>query len=129
MIRPLRRYHFVLWRILTVVLPVFFILALWLRPASGENYLSVEKDFSFGIEALSDSTSQISIDVKNALKVPSCVVYASVATRNILLGKLEQKGTYHFEIENKSHGDIQLRLFDPLHNKEIVTVSLTENAK
>jgi hypothetical protein len=118
-----------LWRILAVILPVLFVLAIWLRPASGENYISVEKDFSFGLEVLSDSTSQVNIDVKNALKVPSCVVYASVGAQNILLGTLGQKGTYQFEIENKSHDDIQLRLYDALHKKEIITVSLTDNVK
>jgi hypothetical protein len=110
-------------------LPVLFVLAIWLRPASGENYISVEKDFSFGLEALSDSTAQINIDVKNALKIPSCVVYASIATQDILLGKLGPKGTYHFKIKNKNHDDVQLRLHDPLHKKEILTVSLTDDVK
>jgi hypothetical protein len=127
MIKPLRRYHFVLWRLLAVVMPVLFVSAIWLRPDPGPDYRSVEKDFSFRLHHLSDSTSRIDIDVKNSLRVPSCVVYASVTSQDLLLGQIGQKGTYHFEIENKSHDNVQLRLYDPLHKREITTVLLNDN--
>jgi hypothetical protein len=126
MIKPLRRYHFTLWRILAVVMPFLFILAIWLRPDSRSDYHSVEKDYSFGLQHLSDSTSQINIDVKNPLRVPSCIVYASIGQQRVLLGKLGSQGTYRFEIENKNQRDVELRLYDPLSKKEITTVSLTD---
>jgi hypothetical protein len=33
MIRPLRRYHYYLWRVLAILLPVLFILAILWRPS------------------------------------------------------------------------------------------------
>jgi len=40
MIKPLRTYHFFIWRILALVLPILFVLAILLRPESKDPHSS-----------------------------------------------------------------------------------------
>jgi hypothetical protein len=127
MIKPLRKYHFYIWRMLAIALPVIFALAIFFRPDSPDHYRQMKDDFSFGLKKLADSTLQINIEVKNALKVPSCLVYVSATPKDILLGKLDHQGVYHFEIENQPMQDITLRLYDAIHKKEIGNIQLTDN--
>ena len=126
MIRPLRKYHFFIWRLAAFLLPLLFFLAIWLRPNSFENYQGFENDFSFNLKKLTDSTAQVIIDVKNSLKVPSCLVYVSFSTKDVLLGTLNRRGLYNFEVKTKEQ-EIRLRLYDAIHKREIALIQLTDN--
>lgn len=129
MIKPLRKYHFFTWRILAVLLPVMFVAAILLRPNSFVNYQPMEDDFSFSLKKLTDSTAQVSINVKNALKVPSCLIYASLSSKDILLGKIDHHGLYNFEVKTQVAKAISIRLYDAIHKREIAHVQLTDNSK
>ena len=119
MIRPLRSYHFFIWRVLALVLPVVFCLAIVLRPESRPGYATLKQgDFSFTITKLSNDTGRLTVELKNPLKVPSCVVYLASPSQNQLLGKIDQLGSYHFDIPLKKE-PVSIQLYDPIHKKEI----------
>jgi hypothetical protein len=125
MIRPLRRYHFFVWRIVAVILPILFIAALYFRPTHRVDYKRSEKDFTFEVERLTNSTAQVNIHVINPLKVASCVAYQVDATRDILLGTLDHTGKHSFNVSHINSGELRIKLMDVLHQKEIANVLLT----
>ena len=119
MTRSLRGYHFFIWRVLAVLLPVVFCLAIFLRPESSPGYDKVnEEDFSFTITKLSNDRGRLTVELKNSLKVPSCVVYLSSRSQNQLLGKIDRQGSYHFDIPLKEQ-HVSIQLYDPIHKREI----------
>jgi hypothetical protein len=127
MIRPLRSYHFFIWRVLAVVLPVLFCLAIVLRPKSRPGYGKVKKEkFSFTITKLSNDTGRLTIELNNSLKVPSCVVYLSSASQNQLVGKIDQVGSYHFDIPLNDQ-PVNIQLYDPIHKREITRQEVSYN--
>ena len=129
MVKPLRKYHFILWRILAIVLPVTFVIAILMRPHSIVNYKRIENDFSFSVKKIADSTVQVIINVKNPLKVPSCLVYASFPSKDILLGTLDHQGVYKFEIKRRDDEDIRVKLYDAIHKREIRHVQLMSTSE
>ena len=125
MIRPLRSYHFFIWRVLAVVLPVVFCLAIFLRPESRPGYDKVsEADFSFTITKLSNDTGRLTVELKNSLKVPSCVVYLLSPPQNLLLGKIDHVGSHHFDIPLTTK-TVSVQLYDPIHSIEITLTELS----
>ena len=127
MIRPLRSYHFFIWRVLAVVLPVVLCMAIVLRPESRPGYNNVnQEDFSFTITKLLNDSGRLTVEVKNSLKVPSCLVYLYSPSQNQLLGKIDQLGSYHFEIPLKEQPVI-IRLYDPIHKREITRQEVSYN--
>jgi hypothetical protein len=117
MIKPLRKYHFIVWRVFALVLPIAFTMALVLRPIS-RNSLPNEKDFEFNIVA-TDSHSSISVDVFNPIQAASCVVYAhSADEKKYLLGSLNNTGHYSFRC---SAPIVSVSLYDAIRQREIIT--------
>ena len=127
MTRPLRSYHFFIWRGLALVLPVVFCLAIVLRPESRPGYDKMKgEDFSFTITKLSNDTGRLTVELKNSLKVPSCVVYLSSSSQDQLLGKIDQLGSYHFDIPLKAQ-PVSIQLYDPIHKREITRQEVSYN--
>lgn len=124
MIRPLRKYHFFIWRIIAVMLPVIFFLAIVFRPDSISKYAQVKDDFSFSVKKLTNSMARLTVELKNPLQVPSCLVYISLNSKDVLLGKVDQKGSYDFEIP-ATQESITVRLYDGIHKQEITRTELT----
>ena len=119
MIWPLRKYHFIVWRVFALVLPIAFTMALVLRPTS-KNLLPTEKDFEFNVVA-TDSLSSISIDVFNPIQAASCVVYAhSADEKKYLLGNLTKTGHYSFQCTAPI---VSVSLYDAIREKEIISHS------
>lgn len=111
------------------LLPILFVVAIYFRPPVESNYKRHKDDFSFNVKPLTDSTAQINIDVNNPLKTASCVVYLSLLSGDILLGRLERPGKHRFQIDHPINKEIRIRLFDVLHQKEITKVQLTASSK
>jgi hypothetical protein len=127
MIKPLRSYHYSIWRVLAIALPVVFCLAIVLRPESRPGYDKANKeDFSFTIIKLSNGTGRLTVELKNPLRVPSCVVYLSSPEQNQLLGKIDQLGSYHFDIPLKDQ-PVNIQLYDPIHKREITRREVSYN--
>jgi hypothetical protein len=128
MIKPLRKYHFFIWRILAIVLPVIFTLSLLFRPDTISNYDHVKNDFSFDVKKLTTTTAQVTVELKNSLQVPSCLVYISSDSKDVLLGKVTHRGAYRFEIPIDQE-NVTVKLYNAIHKKEIMQTELTINNK
>jgi hypothetical protein len=129
MIRPLREYHFFAWRVLAVVLPASFCLTILLRPDYSSKYnRSNAQDFSFEVTKLQNKKGRLTIELKNSLRIPSCAVYLALPGQNSLLGKINDIGTYHFDIPLDGEA-ATVRLYDPIHKKEIAETRVFYNNK
>jgi hypothetical protein len=115
MIKPLRKYHFVLWRCFAFLLPLLFVLSIVFRPPSLER-LNDPEDFSWKVKAASDSVWIISVSVKNPLQSPSCLVYADDGKQKVLLGQLDSLGDYTFKAPTQV---TRIVLLDLIHQRKI----------
>lgn len=123
MIRPLRNFHFITWRLIALVLPVVFILAITLRPYIAKKVRNTGTSFLMEIRNASDSTSMLVITVVRPLEVPSCLVFATLKGGEILLGKLDHQGQYSYDIPGTDQ-PVTVRLYDPLKKKAIDSYNL-----
>ena len=126
MIKPLRKYHFIIWRVLAFVLPVLFIAAIVVRPPLPGNVTNIKDTFVAELRTLTDSTSAIQIRVTKPLALPSCLVFHTIGSREILLGKLGHQGAHTFVIPTPEQ-HVTLKLYDAIHEKTITSFTLTSN--
>lgn len=115
-----------MWRILAMVLPLCFILAVIFRPASTKKYDPIKSDFSFALKKLTNSSAQLTVELRNSLKVPSCLLYISSGSKDVLLGMIDRKGSYHFELSGDEE-TITIRLYDAIHRKVIMQTNVSYN--
>jgi hypothetical protein len=126
MIKPLRAYHFFIWRVLVLIVPALFILAIAFRPASlSKNKIQNENDFRFGVKKMTNTTAQLDVELLNALKVPSCLVYVSTGSNELLVGKIDQQGSYKFEFPIGGSTHISIKLYDAIHKTVIMRQQLS----
>jgi len=123
MIRPLRKYHFVIWCFWAVCLPIALGLAIIVQPQLPTNLRNVKNTFQAELKSMTDSTSLIRINVLKPISSPSCLVFSTVGNRDILLGKLDHQGPYTFIISNPKQ-DVILKLYDGIHKKTITSITL-----
>ncbi len=126
MIKPLRRYHFIIWRTLAFVLPFSFAVAIIVRPPASEIRGEAADAFSAELAMLNDSTALVTINVGKPLATPSCVVYYDSPEKRTLLGRLDHQGEYRFRIERPA-GTVTLNLVDVIHQQTIRSFSLPEH--
>ena len=125
MIKPLRKYHFVIWHILAVLLPLFFIAAILFRPVTPSWKAIGSNEISARIESNTDSTSLITLDVGKFIKTPSCAVILSNPSREWVLGTLDRQGVYTF-VTPKIEPPATLKLWDAIHHSSIGSIALTQ---
>jgi hypothetical protein len=128
MIRPLRKYHIVVWHVLALLLPLGFIMAIAFRPPVPVDTLSPDETFVTYLEAGSDSTSILTVVVTRPLTVPSCLVYNQVDGRNVLLGAIHGQGTYPFVL-TRPYSSLTVKLYDAIGQDTIATITITGPAK
>ena len=126
MIRPLRKYHFAIWSILAVLLPMVFIVAILVRPPGQSAPTYGDDTFSAKIESKTDSSSIITVNVLSPLKTPSCVAILSTHSRETVLGTLNRSGVYNFIVPKVEQG-ATLNLRDAIRQRSIMSIPLTEN--
>jgi len=121
MIKPLRKYHYWFWRLMAIVLPIVFALALLLRPLSRVQAIE-SSDFYFRLTT-SNGKCIVSIQLLNPLRAPSCVVYATANTgEKIILGTINSIGNYTFTSSLRIES---VSLFDAINKKEIASHRFT----
>ena len=126
MIKPLRKYHFVIWHILAVLLPLFFIAAIVFRPFAPSGKAIGGNEISARIESNTDSTSLVILKFGKFIRTPSCVVILSSPSTEWVLGTLDRKGIYTF-LTPKFEPPATLKLWDAIHHTSIDSVALTQN--
>ena len=122
MISPLRAYHFMLWKLWAVFLPVGFVCAILFRPSLKDSAPVAMAGFSAAVSNISDSTSLLQISVAGQIPFPSCLLYLHFDDKNILLGNLNKAGNYTFQIPPQQ-GQTVLELYDPVHAVRITTLT------
>jgi len=123
MIKPLRKYHFAIWQLLAVLLPLFFIMAVVIRPSVPSPKVFPHNAFGAMIESNTDSTYLVTIEVEHFIKAPSCVIILSNTTTELALGIVDGQGTYSFVIE-KVELPATVKLWDAIHHRAIDSVPL-----
>jgi len=147
MIKPLRKRHLQIWMTLAVLLPVGIVFA-WLvipnqpsvkllqapatellpvvkRTADRENYIIT-------LRSNEENTKwQLEWRNKTILTVPSAVIYKvnesnDDMTNWVLIGRIETKGRYIFQLEPDSNPQKQLKLvlYDFIHEQKIDSINL-----
>jgi hypothetical protein len=75
-----------------------------------------DKDCIIQTKRSTDSTLVISIEVRNPIRVPTCLVYARVKGKDLLVGNITTTGNYSFDAPGATDAII---LFDKIHNVEL----------
>lgn len=127
MIKPLRKYHFLVWRLWAVLLPIAFVVAIIVRPVQAPTRKVDEEAFTANIVTNNDSTFVVTIQVGKPIKVPSCVAILSLSQKDVVLGTLDRQGRYNFTIPTFD-GPAILNLVDAIHQKTIMKIPLTKNS-
>lgn len=122
MIKPLRKYHLVVWQVLAALLPLAFVMAIVVRPVTSLNVSGNTKELSATIDPHTDSTSIIIINV-GAIKGPSCVAILSNQSQETVLGTLNERGPHVFIIP-KIEEPSRLKLWDAFRKKAINSIPL-----
>lgn len=144
MIKPLRKRHLQIWSALLVLIPTGIIVG-WvsvkkiapentLQPASEQALpniiLSAEKEnFTVRLRSNESGTQQLEWINKNALTVPSAVIYKTAQGKKgiesaELIGRIEAKGTYYFPVRKDStNGKPKLILYDFIHGQIVDSIN------
>jgi hypothetical protein len=147
MIKPLRKRHLFVWRLLAFLLPAGIIVG-WLSipKQSAQNLFQPEttaplavvlskaenEDYRVSIRSNPDS-SQIQLEWinKKTLEFPTATIYAGSENKNIkdakLIGRIEARGNWHFPLDsNFKNGSSQKHfiLYDFIHQQVIDTINL-----
>jgi len=144
MIRPLRKKHFQIWSVLSVLIPVGIITA-WLsvkqpahnallQPATAEALPNIvssadSKDYIVRLRSRSRVPEQLEWINKTILTVPSAVIYQiEPGSTNVnaadLIGRIEAKGNYYFPLKTNSiYAKPRFILYDFIHEKIIDSIN------
>ena len=126
MIKPLRKYHYMIWRLWAILLPIGFVIAIVVRPAIRSTENVDEEAFTANIAPATDSTSVITILVGKPIQEPSCVVILSSPQNETVLGTLNRQGRYNFIVPTFD-GAGTLNLVDAIRQKKIANIPLSKN--
>jgi hypothetical protein len=143
MIKPLRKRHRQVWILLAVLLPAGILLS-WLvipnpvpvkllKPVSMDllpviKYTTEKKEYRINIRTNRENTAwQLEWKNKLALTVPSAVIYqvnesSKDITKAELIGRIEAKGDYVFQIKSGSslkYQNLSFLIYDFIHEKII----------
>ena len=125
MIKPLRKYHLVIWLVLALLLPLFFAMAILFRPSDTSSIETGDNGFSATIESNTDSTYLFTLDVGKPVKTPSCVIIRSNQSRDLDVGTLDRQAIYTF-VTPRVGLLATLKLWDAIPHKSIDPVPLTQ---
>jgi len=144
MIKPLRKRHLQIWTAWAVLIPIGIISAILVRPELPQDKLlqpaatvalpiilkSLNKEsYTINIRSNSD-TSQLQLEWinKKTLTYPTATIYQNTANTNniadaVLIGRIEARGTYHFELKKNSDNNYHFILYDFIHQKTIDSIT------
>lgn len=145
MVKQLRRRHFQIWSALLVLIPSGIISATLviprqakndlLQPASGEALpvviKTIEKPgYTIRLRGNSQSAAQLEWINKTPLTVPTAVIYKTIPGKQSfgngeLIGRIESRGTYHFNLKNDSTNNYDFILYDFIHGQIIDSINFT----
>lgn len=96
--------------------PLLFTIALLWRPHQSRREFE-KADFSVSFYQ-TDSSYSVSVQVKNPLRVPVCLVRAKTKKEKLLLGSVDKVGTYSFKTPLSVES---IELVDEIHQSTLTT--------
>ncbi|MES1223459.1 MAG: hypothetical protein ABUT20_48635, partial [Bacteroidota bacterium] len=147
MMKPLRKRHLLVWRMLAILLPAAIIIASLSVPKEQTQKLiqpaditplpvilkTTQKDnYTVSIRATSDQ-SQLQLEWinKTVLQYPTATIYAGSEIKNFkeakLIGRIEARGAWYFPLDssfkNGPGGTDHFVLYDFIHQQVIDTIN------
>jgi len=144
MIKPLRKRHLVVWIVWAVLIPFGVISAVLVRPVFQKDKLlqpaattalpvvmrSFNKEnYTVNIRA-NKGISQLQLEWinKKTLTYPTATIYEDTAnTNNILraalIGRIEARGTYHFNLKKNPGNKYHFIVYDFIHQQIIDSIT------
>ena len=142
MIRPLRRRHLQIWSALAVLIPVSIASAIVVRPKDIPGNLlqptitvalpviikTVEREnYTVRIRGNDQAATQLEWVNKNALTFPTAVIYKTHGTfspaHDDLIGRIEARGTYRFDLKPDTKNEYHFILYDFIHQQKIDSIN------
>ena len=143
MIKQLRKRHFQIWSAMLILLPSGIISATLVIPQQAKNALlqppetsalpivikTMEKrDYTINLRGNAQIPAQLEWINKTALTVPTAVIYKIVPGKKDienadLIGRIESKGTYHFDLKNDATNNFHFILYDFIHRHIIDSIN------
>jgi hypothetical protein len=144
MIKSLRKRHLQVWTLWSVLIPLGIISAVLVRPVfpkekllqpTGAAGLSVvlksldKENYTINVRSNNDN-SQLQLEWINrkALTYPTATIYEDTTnTDNIskatLIGRIEARGTYHFNLKKNSNSNYHFIIYDFIHQQIIDSIT------
>ena len=143
MIKQLRRRHLQIWSAMLILIPSGIISATLVIPKQSENALlqpsasealpviikTVEKqDYTINLRGFSQIPTQLEWINKTVLTVPTAVIYKTFfGKKDIdsadLIGRIESKENYHFDLKHDSTKYYHFILYDFIHQQIIDSIN------
>ncbi|MES1223278.1 MAG: hypothetical protein ABUT20_47730 [Bacteroidota bacterium] len=144
MMKPLRKRHLLVWRVLALLLPAGIIIA-WLsvpeqiaqpllQPGIKEVLPVIlkkfeNKNYSVAIRSNNDTTNlQLEWINKTILQFPTATIYEATGPKDIkearLIGRIEARGNWYFPLDStfKSGNNNHFLIYDFIHQQIIDTI-------
>ncbi|MEO5976821.1 MAG: hypothetical protein ABIS36_15705 [Chryseolinea sp.] len=124
MIRSYRSYHFFLWRILGAIIPLTFVYAVLVRPASIRQDKNAKTELKVNVVQQSASTFTIEVIISGSIPGPSCIA-RQIAVDTTVLGQINHAGKYVFIIPKMNDPSI-IELYNPVQDVIIESFKLSQ---
>jgi hypothetical protein len=143
MIRPLRKRHLQIWSALAVLLPAGIVCAIIARPSPIMGNLlqptvteplpvviktAERKDYTLRLRGNGQTATQLEWINKNTLTFPTAVIYKTAGTfspeHDDLIGRIEARGTYRFELKPEPGSKYHFIVYDFIHQQKIDSINL-----
>ena len=145
MVKQLRKRHFQIWSAMLILIPSGIISATFVIPKQTKNALlqppvtralpvviktREKQDYTVNLRGNSQTPAQLEWINKTALTVPTAVIYKIVSGKKDienadLIGRIESKGTYHFDLTNDAINNFHFILYDFIHQHIIDSINFT----
>jgi hypothetical protein len=144
MVKLLRKRHLQVWMLWSVLLPLGLISALLVRPVFPKDKLlqptTVEslpvvlksfnkENYAINLRCNND-TSQLQLEWinKRTLTYPTTTIYQDITNTNdiskaVLIGRIEARGTYHFNLKKNSNSNCHFIVYDFIHKQIIDSIT------
>lgn len=143
MIKQLRKRHFQIWSAMLVVIPLGIIAATLVIPKQTRNALlqpppsvalpviikTVEREnYTINLRGSSQIPGQLEWINKTVLTFPTAVIYKTASGKNDiskadLIGRIEARGTYHFDLKYDLTNNYHFILYDFIHQQIIDSIN------
>ena len=143
MIKQLRKRHFQIWFVMMILIPMGIIAATMVIPQQHDNptlqptpvvalpviIKTVEhENYTVNLRGNSSIPGQLEWINKSVLTFPTAVIYKTISGKKdtgeaTFIGRIEARGTYHFDLKKDSSNNFHFILYDFIHRQIIDSIN------